>query len=122
MLDALGSGEATSEELVRQCLARVAAVNTEVNAVVVHGAEAALDGARAIDRARADGQRLGPLAGLPFTVKLDYDVAGQATSQGSVLIKDAVVSADGPMVRRMRDAGAVLLGRTNEPDFGVLYH
>jgi len=123
MLGALASREVSSVELVQQCLARVAALNAEVNAVVVLDNEAALRAARASDAARAGGQRLGPLAGLPFTAKLDYDVAGQATSQGSVLLKDAIATADGPMVRRMRaGAGAVLIGRTNEPDFGVMFH
>jgi amidase len=122
MLDALASGSVSSEELVLDCLARTAAVNPTLNAIVVECADNALDQARAVDSARARGQALGPLAGLPFTAKLDYDVAGQATSQGSVLLKDLVTTTDSPMIARMRAAGAVLIGRTNEPDFGVACH
>src|SRR5436190_24009725 len=119
MLAALESRAVSCEELVRQCAARMAVVNPTLNAVVVDCADAALDEARAVDAARTRGKALGPLAGLPFTAKLDYDVAGQATSQGSTLLQDAVATADGPMIRRMRDAGAVLIGRTNEPDLGI---
>lgn len=122
MLDALSTGAVTSEELVGQCLARIHAVNPAVNAVVVDNTVAALAEARGVDAARARGDALGPLAGLPFTAKLDYDVAGQATSQGTIVRRDAVADADGPMIGRMRAAGAVLIGRTNQSDFGIVYH
>src|SRR4051794_18509726 len=111
MLAALDRGDVTSVDLVEQCLDRIEQVNPALNAVVVWD-ETALTRARGVDDARARGEAVGPLAGLPFTAKLDYDVAGQATSQGSVLSKDAIAQTDGPLIKRMRGAGAVLIGRT----------
>ncbi|MFD9330341.1 amidase [Streptomyces sp. NPDC060065] len=122
MLDELRSGRISAVELVRECLDRITQVNPALNAVVVLDADAALAQAREVDDARARGGPVGPLAGLPYTAKLDYDVEGQATSQGATILKDEVAAHDGPMIRRMRQAGAVLLGRTNEPDLGIVYH
>ncbi|WP_030661829.1 amidase [Streptomyces cellulosae] len=122
MVNRLRSGQVTSVDLVEACLGRIAVVNPALNAVVVMDEKQSLRAARQVDDARARGEVVGPLAGLPYTAKLDFDVEGQATSEGSSVLQDAVATADGPMIARMRGAGAVLLGRTNEPDFGIVYH
>ena len=122
MLTGLEAREFSSRELVDSCLTRIDEVNPTVNAIAEVCADDARTRAKAIDAARVAGLELPQLAGLPYTAKLDYDVAGQATSQGTIARKDAIADHDSPMIERVRAAGAILLGRTNQSDFGILYH
>ena len=70
----------------------------------------------------ADGARLGPLHGVPFTVKENIDVAGTPTTQAVPALAEAVAPVDAPQVERLRAAGAIPIGRTNLPDFGLRVH
>lgn len=79
----IASGEVTSAEVVEAYLARIEEVNPDLNAVTVTLADEAHVAASAVDRAVADGASLGPLAGVPFTVKENIDVAGSATTWAS---------------------------------------
>lgn len=90
-----------------------------VNAVVEVRPEEALADADVADAALKAGEPLGALHGVPFTVKVNLDVAGYATSEASVALKDFVATHDAPTVEKMRAAGAVVLGRTNMPDLGL---
>jgi amidase len=109
----------TATDLVEAHLARIAQVNPQLNAIVrVLGDEARADAARA-DAAQARGERLGPLHGVPFTVKENIDVAGLPTTWGVPALAGAVVPVDAPVVRRMRAAGAIPIGRTNLPDMAL---
>ena len=74
------------------------------------------------DRAVADGAELGPLHGVPITVKENIDVAGSATTNGVPAFEQAVAPLDAPVVERMRAAGAIPFARTNLPDFGLRVH
>ncbi len=112
-------GLTTSREVVEAHLERIAAVNPAVNAVVEVRADEALEEADRADEARREGRPLGPLHGVPFTVKTNIDVAGYATTQGTQALEGAMASADAPVVERLRAAGAVLLARTNMPDLGL---
>lgn len=113
------SGATTSREVVEAHLARIAAVNTELNAVVeVRPDEVRREADDADARVRS-GAALGPLHGVPFTVKVEIDVAGYSTNSGTAALKDVVASFDAPTVERMRAAGAVMLARTNMPDMGL---
>jgi amidase len=114
--------EVTSREVIQAHLDRVEAVNSTLNAIVRLLADEALAAADAADRAVADGSRLGPLHGVPFTVKENIDVAGTPTTQGVPAMAEAIASADAPQVERLRAAGAIPLGRTNLPDFGLRIH
>jgi amidase len=105
--------EVSSRELTGALLARVEAVNPTLNAVVALRAEAALREAAAADETAARGGRLGPLHGVPVTVKDAFDVAGMATTWGNPAFKDHVAAADATVVRRLREAGAVVVGKTN---------
>jgi amidase len=116
------SGETTSVEVVDAHLARIAEVNPDVNAVTVTLADAARAAAAAVDRAMASGAPLGALAGVPFTVKENIDVAGSATTWGVAALAEQIAAADAPMVARLREAGAIPIARTNLPDFAFRWH
>jgi amidase len=105
--------ELSSRELTEALLARIEAVNPGLNAVVQLRAERALAEAAAADEAAALGGELGPLHGLPLTVKDSFDVAGLATTWGNPAFAGHVAAADATVVRRLRRAGAVVVGKTN---------
>ena len=113
------SGQVSAREAAQDALARLDAVNGRINAVVEHRPEDVLTQADAIDAARARGDILGPLAGVPVTVKVNADQQGFATTNGLRLQRDLVAAADNPVVSNLRRAGAVLLGRTNTPAFSL---
>jgi amidase len=105
--------ELSSRELTEALLARIEAANPRLNAVVELRGEQALREAAAADEAAAGGGRLGPLHGVPMTVKDCFDVAGLHTTWGNPAFKDHVAAADATVVRRLREAGAVVVGKTN---------
>jgi amidase len=104
-----------SREAAQAALARLDAVNPQINAVVAHRPEDVLMQADRIDRALAAGEDPGPMAGVPVTVKVNTDQAGFATTNGLTLQRDLVAQEDNPVVANLRRAGAVILGRTNTP-------
>ena len=116
------SEQVTSREVVDAHLARVDEVNGDLNAVVRILADEALAGADAADAAIARGDDLGPLHGVPFSVKENIDLAGTPTTQGVKALAEAVAPVDSPTVERMRAAGAIPFVRTNLPDFGLRVH
>ncbi len=111
--------EVSATEVCRDALARLDAVNPAINAVVDPRPEDALAAAAAVDRALAAGLALGPLAGVPVTVKDNVDQAGCANTNGLVAQRDLVATADSPVVTNLRRAGAVIIGRTNVPAFSA---
>ncbi|MBB3675961.1 amidase family protein [Modestobacter versicolor] len=121
MLAALAGGQVGAEELTRAHLHRIRGAGAALNAVVTLDAEGALAAARAVDADRAAGRPLGPLAGLPVTVKDTIDAAGLRSSHGRA--SDARLAAvDAPVVRRLRAAGCVVLGKTNVPVYLASLH
>lgn len=114
--------QVSSREAVEAHLARIRQVNPAVNAITVVLAEEALQAADAADRLTASGAHPGPLHGVPFTVKENIDLAGSATTNGIVVLKDAVSAVDAPHIAQVRAAGAIPIARTNLPDFGLRWH
>ena len=114
--------ELSSAEVVNAHLARIDAVNPALNAVVRVLAEEARAGAVLADERLAAGEKVGPLHGVPFTVKENIDMAGLPTTWGVPALAQAVVPADAPVVERMRAAGAIPIGRTNLPDMALRVH
>jgi aspartyl-tRNA(Asn)/glutamyl-tRNA(Gln) amidotransferase subunit A len=108
--------EASSVEVVRAHLDRIEATNPKINAVVTL-AEGALDAAKSADEALSAGAEVGPLHGVPFTVKDSFDTAGVLTQRGSPIFKGRVPDTDATSVARMKNAGAILLAKTNLPEF-----
>jgi aspartyl-tRNA(Asn)/glutamyl-tRNA(Gln) amidotransferase subunit A len=103
-------------EVVQAHLDRIAAVNPAINAIVTV-ADGALAAAKAAEAAVLSGETLGPLHGVPFTVKDSIDTAGVLTQRGSPIFKGRLPDADATSVARMKQAGGILLGKTNLPEF-----
>jgi amidase len=114
---AIRNGTISSREAVQSVLDRIAAVNPTINAVVHVLAEEALGDAARADAERVRGAALGPLHGVPVTVKVNVDQRGCATTNGVVAFRDVVATEDSPPVANLRKAGAVIVGRTNTPAF-----
>ncbi len=109
----------SSREVVQAHLDRVAAVNPRINAVVTLMAEDALKAADAADRAVAAGESLGPLHGVPFSIKDALDTAGVLTQRGSKLFAGNIPDKDATAVARFKAAGAIPLMKTNIPEFSA---
>ncbi len=114
----IAAREVSAEEAVSAALDRVDRHNRRVNAVVTLSPRA-LDDARAVDRRLARGEDAGPLAGVPVGIKDMTAVAGLRTTYGSPLYADHVPADDALVVRRLRAAGAVVVGKTNTPEFAA---
>ncbi|HEX4273225.1 MAG TPA: amidase family protein, partial [Rhizomicrobium sp.] len=109
----------SAEEVMTAHTARLAAANPALNAVVVDLSAPALDAARAADRAQAQGAVLGPLHGVPVTVKTNIDVEGQANSNGVPAFAKNIAPADSPVAANLKAAGAIIIGLTNTPEFSL---
>lgn len=113
--DALRSGEVNAETLVAECEAAHEADNPAVNAVIVSDFGRARAVARERDAELRAGRVRGPLHGIPFTIKESFDVEGWPTTVGDPAYRHNYPPCDAEVVRRLYDAGAVLLGKTNVP-------
>jgi len=120
LAESLRTGQLSARELMSATLERIAAVNPAVNAIVTQIPEAeALALAEAADAALTGGRQLGPLHGLPIAVKDLALTAGIRTTFGSLIYKDWVPDRDDLFVTRLKDAGAIIIGKTNTPEFGA---
>jgi len=116
LAEAIRAKQISSLEVVRACLHRIAEVNPTINAVV-RLADDAEDQARRADAALAAGVILGPLHGVPFTIKDSLDTSGIVTTAGTTGWADRVPDRDATVVTRLKGAGGILLGKTNTPEF-----
>ncbi len=116
LADAIRRREVSSRELLDHYLARVDRLNAPLNALVTLDSDGARRAADAADAALARGDVRGPLHGVPMTVKDSYETAGMRTTCG-FKAWDQVPDRDAEAVRRLRDAGAVIFGKTNTPTF-----
>lgn len=114
---ALKAGKTSAEAAVRECLDRIAARDPALGAFVIVGEDAALDQARAWDRARKLGDKMPPLAGIPLAVKDNIDTADLPTGYGSDLYDKHRPVADAACVAQARNAGAVVIGKTVTTEF-----
>ena len=119
---AIREKQVSSREVVRAHLERIAKVNGKVNALTVILEESALAEARAADERLAAGHEVGPLHGVPVTIKENIDLMGSATTQGIVAMKNSMPRTDAPVVAYLKQAGAIPIGRTNMPDYGLRWH
>src|ERR671916_1090298 len=110
---ALRRRELSSRELTEMLLTRIDSVNPALNAVVELRREAALQEAAAADEATARGSDVGPLHGVPMTIKDSFNVAGLHTTWGNPAFKDYVADRDATVARRLKRAGAIIVGKTN---------
>jgi len=113
------AGEVSARELVEASLARIAEEDADLRSFITVSGDRALAEADAADAALAAGRPPRPLEGLPFAVKDLTDTAGVRTTRGSLLHADHIPAADELCVARLRAAGAILVGKTNTPEFGA---
>jgi aspartyl-tRNA(Asn)/glutamyl-tRNA(Gln) amidotransferase subunit A len=120
----LAAEKTTSEKLTRECLEKIAEPSGEgQRAFIKVYAESAIACARASDLQRASGVVASPIAGIPISIKDLFDVAGDVTRAGSIILQDASPAAhDAPAIARLRSAGAVIVGRTNMTEFAYGAH
>src|ERR1700722_1000732 len=109
--------EISSVEITRECLTRIEKRDSALNAFITVMSESALEEARAADVALARGEWRGPLHGIPVALKDLIDTAGVSTTAASALYKERVSGADAEVVRRLREAGAIILGKNNLHEF-----
>jgi amidase len=114
-LAALAAGEVSSAEMVELYLTRIATHNPSLNAVVTVDADSARRAATEADAARLRGDDLGPLHGLPITVKDSFETAGMRTVCGRPDLAEHVPTQDAEAVARLRRSGAIIVGKTNMP-------
>ena len=119
LADMIAAGDVSSLEVVDSHLDRIEEVNGWLNAVTRVLADEARVAAKDADKAVAAGDELGPLHGVPCTIKENVDVAGTPTTQGLPVFADLISPTDAPLVERLRSAGAIPIGRTNLPELGL---
>ena len=115
----LRSGDVSAEETVAACLDRIEALEPSLNAFEHLAGESALASARALDRTLAAGIDLGPLMGVPVAVKDLIAVEGMPTTAGSNVDVSDLIGTEGGFVRRMRQAGCVIVGKTRTVEFAL---
>jgi amidase len=113
------SGRFSCREVMESVVGRIRARNPALNAIVYDHTEAALAAAARFDAELASGRPLGPLHGVPVTIKENIDVAGQPTPNGVPDFERIVAPDDSPLVRSLVGAGAIIVGRTNVPEFSM---
>jgi amidase len=118
---ALRGGSVSSEELTLAYLRRIESVNPGLNAIVHVSAQQAVDAARAADRALGAGNATGPLHGVPMTLKDSIDTVGEPTTWGTLGRARYTPERDATVAARLKAAGAVLLGKTNTPEFTLSF-
>ncbi|MCX7374082.1 MAG: amidase family protein [Alphaproteobacteria bacterium] len=115
----IGTKKLSAVELLDSCVSRIASVNHAVNAMTAMDVDAARSAAKAADAATMRGDRLGLLHGLPLGIKDLESTKGLRTTWGSPIYADHTPDHDEGMVRRLREAGGIILGKTNVPEFGL---
>ena len=109
--------ELSSAELLDHYITRIERHNPKLNAIVAMDLDRARDAAAEADRALADGGAVGPLHGVPMTIKDAYEVEGLVSTGGVPALRDHVPAKDALSVSRLRQAGAVIVGKTNVPAY-----
>ncbi|MEW1910494.1 Asp-tRNA(Asn)/Glu-tRNA(Gln) amidotransferase subunit GatA [Kitasatospora sp. NPDC085895] len=116
---AVSAGEVSAVEVAQAHLDRIEAVDKKVNAFLHVDTEGALKAARAVDDRRARGEELGPLAGVPLALKDVFTTQGVPTTCGSKILEGWIPPYDATLTTRLKDAGVVILGKTNMDEFAM---
>ena len=119
IVHAIRSGSHSARQITEAALNRITEVNPRLNAITDRCDTEALATADALDHARAKGEPLPPMAGVPVTIKTITDQAGHASTNGTRLNQHLIASTDSPVVTNLRRAGAIIIGRTNTPAFSL---
>ncbi|MER8104494.1 Asp-tRNA(Asn)/Glu-tRNA(Gln) amidotransferase subunit GatA [Kitasatospora sp. NPDC094016] len=116
---AIAKGEVSAVEVAQAHLDRIGAVDKKVNAFLHVDTEGALNAAKAVDEKRAKGEELGPLAGVPLALKDVFTTKGVPTTCGSKILEGWIPPYDATLTTRLKDAGVVILGKTNMDEFAM---
>ncbi len=119
LAEAICSRRVSAREATQSVLARIDAVNPRINALAAVHHEAAQAAAEAADAALARGEAVGPLHGVPVSIKINVDVAGEPTTDGVQALQENLATEDSPLVASLRRAGAIVVGRNNAPAFSL---
>jgi amidase len=119
LAEGIRTGEFSCREVMGSVSDRVDKLNGRLNAITVDLREEATAAAAEADRAVAAGAELGPLHGVPVTIKENVDMAGLANTNGIPAFVDMIAAEDAPLVRNLKGAGAIVVGRTNVPEFSM---
>ena len=119
LAERFAGGQATSVQATEAALERIAATDELLRAFLTVTGDQALEAAREVDQARERGERLGPLAGVPLALKDVLVTKGVRTTAGSRILDEFVPPYDATVVRRLRDSGVVILGKTNMDEFAM---
>lgn len=120
MASAVREKKLSPVEITQALLERIGALNPALNAYILVTADMAMDQARAAEEAVVRGDELGPMHGVPVSIKDLFDVEGLPTTKGSLIYRDRVATETEYSVKRWLDAGAIHLGKTNTPEFGFV--
>src|SRR5215831_18115204 len=113
------AGRVTSAQLTEACLARIATYNPKLNCFITVMRDQAMAQARELDAEQHAGRLRGPLHGIPIALKDNIDTAGVRTTAASAVFDDRIPAADAEVARRLKDAGAVIVGKTNLHEFAM---
>jgi len=119
LASAIAARKVSCVEVMTSVVERIAALNPHLNAIVDDRTDEALRAAERADRAIAVGEPLGALHGVPVTIKINVDVEGQPTSNGLPALAHNIAPGDSPLVARLREAGAIIVGRSNAPELSM---
>lgn len=117
LAEAIRCREISCTQVMAEIVDRVQTTNGAINAIVDDLSDKAMREAEEHDKALAAGATVGPLFGVPVTIKINVDQEGCATTNGVAAFKDVIAPEDAPIVRNLQDAGAIVIGRTNTPEF-----
>ncbi len=115
----VAGGERSAEEIVRECFERITTTDVDLHAMLSHDADRSIALARTVDAARASGQPLGPLAGVPLAIKDNMCTTFGATTCGSKMLERFESPYSAHVVERLEDAGAIIIGKTNLDEFAM---
>ena len=115
----LRDGTLTSSALTRHCLDGIEALQPQLNAFITVTEDMALETAAAMDAELASGNDHGPLHGIPIVIKDDTNVAGYPATAGSAIYRDRIPEEDATVIKRLKEAGAVILGKANMNEFAA---
>lgn len=119
ILAAYQSKEVTVTQVVTAIVAHMRSVNAEINAISIDLGDSAIEQAIALDQRLAGGEKFAPMTGLPITIKHNVDVKGLANSNGVPAFQNLIAEEDSPLVERLKNAGAIVIGITNVPQFSM---
>ena len=117
LANAIVDKKISASEAVGSAVDRMREMNPKINAVVEDLSEQALSEATKHDEVLAKQGPLGPLHGVPVTIKVNVDQEGHATTNGVTAFRDVIAPDDSPVVKNLKAAGAIVIGRTNTPEF-----